>query len=214
MAYRYLGYGITNDKGIAKLEFDENGDPLTHSYTGTGAGEIDIVASLDDSTKISEGSLQSKTYSVLDGYWYDDGISNPKKVNWYTPSTNFTVQIDSDGTLLTSTSTSPLHYWANNYTQISIGAFAIEFDLVSYNTNNESGIRLNGTNSHSIYFGEVNCPQNCHFKLIVDGTKIKYQIDNGVIVDFVTTTNTDFYVGFRFATATDMKYKNFKIYPI
>ena len=101
----------------------------------------------------------------------------------------------------------------NNYSQIDIGAFAVEFDLISYN-NNESAIRVQGTTSHQIYFGEVNCPQNCHFKLIVDGTKIKYQIDNGVIVDFVTTTNTAFYVGFRFTTVSTMKYRNFVVYPI
>ena len=67
--YRYLGYGITNEQGIATLDHDANGDPITHSYTGTGAGEIDIVASLDDTSKISDSSIQSETYGVLD-YFY------------------------------------------------------------------------------------------------------------------------------------------------
>ena len=63
--YRYLGYGITNEQGIAHLDHDANGDPITHSYTGTGAGELDIIASLDDNTKISESSLQIQRH--IDG---------------------------------------------------------------------------------------------------------------------------------------------------
>ena len=50
MSYRYLGYGITDSNGEAKLEYDENGNHLDHSITGTGAGELDIVASLDKPT--------------------------------------------------------------------------------------------------------------------------------------------------------------------
>ena len=64
--YRYLGYGITNEQGIAHLDHDANGDPITHSYTGTGAGELDIIASLDDQSHISDSSIQSGTYPVLD----------------------------------------------------------------------------------------------------------------------------------------------------
>lgn len=64
MVYKYLGYGITDNNGIAHLDHDSNGNPINHSYTGTGAGEIDIVASLDDSTHISDSSLQSEIYSA------------------------------------------------------------------------------------------------------------------------------------------------------
>ena len=70
MAKRYLGYGYTNAQGIAKLEFDADGEPLSHSYTGVGAGKIDIVA--------ESGSLQSETYSILDAIYYDDCSTDTK----------------------------------------------------------------------------------------------------------------------------------------
>ena len=41
--YNYLGYGVTDENGIAKLDHDANGDSISHSYTGTGAGKIDVV---------------------------------------------------------------------------------------------------------------------------------------------------------------------------
>ena len=77
--YRYLGYGITNEQGIATLDHDANGNPIDHSYTGTGAGEIDIVASLDDNTHISERSIQSETYSLWDTLFFDNAIEGNHK---------------------------------------------------------------------------------------------------------------------------------------
>lgn len=69
--YRYLGYGVTNNNGVAKLDHDANGDPITHSYTGSGAGKVDIVASLDDNTHISESSIQSEIFEVEDCKFLD-----------------------------------------------------------------------------------------------------------------------------------------------
>ena len=70
--YRYLGYGITNEQGIATLDHDANGDPITHSYTGTGAGELDIIASLDDQSHISDSSIQSEIFVLWDTIKYDN----------------------------------------------------------------------------------------------------------------------------------------------
>lgn len=69
--YIYLGYGVTDSNGKAKLEYDAQGNHLTHSYTGTGAGEVDIVASLDSS--ITDSSLVSETYEIDDCYWIETG---------------------------------------------------------------------------------------------------------------------------------------------
>ena len=57
--YKYLGYGVTDENGVAHLDHDANGDPLTHSYTGVGAGEIDVLASLDN--PITSSSIVSET---------------------------------------------------------------------------------------------------------------------------------------------------------
>ena len=52
--YKYLGYGYTNDNGIATLDYDANGNPLQSSgLVGTGAGKLDVVASLDDLSGIT-----------------------------------------------------------------------------------------------------------------------------------------------------------------
>ena len=69
--YTPIGYGITDENGKAKLEYDAQGNQLSHSYTGTGAGEVDIVASLDSS--ITDSSLVSETYSIDDCYWIETG---------------------------------------------------------------------------------------------------------------------------------------------
>ena len=67
--YRYLGYGTTDSNGIAKLDHDDTGSSIAHSYTGTGAGEIDVVASLDE--EIVEGSIVSEIFVIDDCYWIE-----------------------------------------------------------------------------------------------------------------------------------------------
>ena len=80
MSYVYLGYGTTNSDGIAKLDHDANGDKIQHSYTGVGAGEIDVVASLDN--PVSSGSIVSKTFVVSDCIFYDKGTLSDNH-HWY-----------------------------------------------------------------------------------------------------------------------------------
>ena len=70
--YKYLGYGVTNSEGVAHLDHDADGEPIDHSYTGVGAGEIDVLASLDN--PIVEGSIVSVPCNVLDCYKYDEGL--------------------------------------------------------------------------------------------------------------------------------------------
>lgn len=66
MARRYLGHGITNAQGIATLDHDPiDGEPMAHSYTGVGAGKVDIVA--------KNGSLVSEPYALWDVIKYDVG---------------------------------------------------------------------------------------------------------------------------------------------
>ena len=73
VTYNYLGYGVTDSNGVAKLDHDADGEEISHSYTGTGAGEIDVIASLDNASTISDSSIQSEPYTVLDGIFKDLG---------------------------------------------------------------------------------------------------------------------------------------------
>lgn len=84
--YIYKGYGVTDSNGIAHLDHDASGNPLTHSYTGVGAGEIDVVASLDN--PIVDGSIVSETLSVLDCIKYDDMETNHLSIYNYANSAN------------------------------------------------------------------------------------------------------------------------------
>lgn len=80
LKYRYLGKGITDSNGIAHMTEDAEGQTVT-GYTGTGRGLTDIIASTDDSTAISDSSIQSETYEVMDCIFYDDGtIANHNDV--------------------------------------------------------------------------------------------------------------------------------------
>ena len=90
--YNYLGYGVTDNQGKAKLEYDSEGNPLTHSYTGTGAGKVDIVASLD--SEITDGSLVSETYELYDCLIYDEMETD--YINKYKISNNANISYSSE----------------------------------------------------------------------------------------------------------------------
>lgn len=83
-SYRYLGYGVTNSNGVAHLDHDPQGNQID-GYTGTGAGEVDVIASTDN--PISSGSIVSETYSVIDAIYNDDGTSDTK-ANYYWNTNN------------------------------------------------------------------------------------------------------------------------------
>lgn len=50
---KYIGYGITNNKGIATLDYDANGDSITPSgYLGHGNGVINLETEMHDDSSI------------------------------------------------------------------------------------------------------------------------------------------------------------------
>ena len=85
--YKYLGYGVTNESGVAKLEYNSEGQKRDHSYTGVGAGEIDVVASLDN--PVESGSIVSETLPVLDTLMYDTGTDATHNI-WTGSTSNLT----------------------------------------------------------------------------------------------------------------------------
>ena len=208
--YIYLGYGVTDNNGKAKLEYDAQGNSLTHSYTGTGAGEVDIVASLDNT--ITNTSPISEAYSIIDGTFKDIAITGEKNTNWTNPGSAVNVETDEIGTTLSNTS-GTFHIWANNYSQFT-GPFAVEMDILSYHDSGNGGFRISGTNTNFV-FKNYNVPQSCHLKLMFIDGEIKYQIDGGVVTTYANNvTDTSAYVGFRFVGEWNVKYKNFVVYPI
>ena len=220
MAYRYLGYGITNDKGIAKLEFDENGDPITHSYTGTGAGELDIIASLDDSSKISDSSIQSETYSLWDTLFHLECTSETN--NWNYNDARVSASFDENGghfTGLESTSFKQVNL-TNNGTRFLDGT---KNQTIEYDIKKNIALRLalfdNGANSRQIlFFGNSYSNDWNHIKLVYNAdnhTVTPYVNDNALTpVDLSSYTMTTFGITFLDNTSNQMDFyvKNIKIY--
>ena len=77
--YVLIGSGTTDENGVAKLDHDANGNPIDHSYIGVGAGEIDVLASLDN--PVVEGSIVSVPCNVLDCLYLDTATSD-KRTNY------------------------------------------------------------------------------------------------------------------------------------
>ena len=109
MAYQLIGSGTTNSQGVAVMNKDANGNPLTHSYTGVGAGELDLIASLDN--PIQTSSLVSENHPVQDCFFtYLQGTITSVPSNLY--SNNVSVSVE-DGYLVaeqTSSTTSTVYF--------------------------------------------------------------------------------------------------------
>ena len=75
----YLGYGDSNEYGIAKLEYDSSGSEID-GYVGQGNGRIGIMAA--DSNPVTSGSVVSEPYTVYDCFYLDTCEDNTKLSNY------------------------------------------------------------------------------------------------------------------------------------
>jgi hypothetical protein len=221
--YNYLGYGVTDSNGKAKLEYDAQGNPLTHSYTGTGAGEVDIVASLD--SEITDGSLVSETYSVLDCSYFDSGTTGTVYSGWVNKNATLSSQGGTDGTLFSNSGSSFGTFYANkNGTSGSSWSdlydysapLKIEFDVVSVTGSDKTCVICNdGTNPFQVYFNTYGVSANSHVIITVEATRYKIKVDDTESNWINHSLATDFGVAFRLNDSTaSMKFKNFMVYPI
>jgi len=212
--YRYLGYGITNEQGIATLDHDANGDPITHSYTGTGAGEIDIVASLDDNSKISDSSIQSETYSVIDGTFKDIGTSTDYTAWRNSDFTGDNLQRNSEYTTLIPQDT---------FDECDIAVsndFCIEFDVnITFTTNNNifrfTQNRWNGKGSLSTTQLGLSSNVWSHVKLSKTSNTVAVIVDGETKTPLTLSDTIDtFMIILNYEIISNLKYKNFVVYPI
>ena len=176
--YRYLGYGVTNENGVAKLEYNSEGQKRDHSYTGVGAGEIDVVASLDN--PVSSGSIVSETYSVIDAKHKYSGTSWKQNLSETANSDGSYTWSSNDGTNQGVFSFSSTAYSSGLY-YADIGEY-FAFDIVSTTgtiavvTPSTSGDKTAIDSSSSEW---------------TDGNRITIEIiENGVKVNGVTKTLT------------------------
>ena len=160
-----------------------------------------------------------ETYEVIDGEFYDKGLSGDgnHNDNWYSrvPSdTSITRQ--SDGTLIewSSVYAHVIADYINSVQNYCTTPFAIEFDLLD----NENGVwqMFNGSSSSPVRL-EQSFSQLGHYKIINTLTE-QHWYCNGTEISSDTKTFDKFYFAFLSirsnVNARKVKYANFVMYPI
>ena len=204
--YIYLGYGTTNSNGVAKLDHDANGDALTDSYTGVGAGEVDIVASMDSPSDISVSSLQSDPYQVIDAKVI---CSNTGYCASATESLN-----DGIITVGPTVSTYGLYYISSDAT--SNGRYSnpvgtvYEFDLIH---SSSCSFRLDGVNDGGNLGIEFtnDFVDGSHVKIKHNASTIVVEI-NGVEVTSKPCSSDNRRLGFRINGGGSLSFRNLLFY--
>ena len=206
--YRYLGWGKTNENGIAKLDHNSEGQEIEHSYTGTGAGEIDVLASLDN--PVAEGSIVSEIYEVYDCTFKDIGTSTDYNSTWTNNGNNITVSRSDEYTTLTPTFTGNQNRYILPSSAIPTAPFVIEFDKHFTGTSNEVLV----LGDRAIYMHYFNITNANHVKLqINDDRTIYIWVDSERQFDSSYTDMSSIRWQLN-NTGTEIKYSNFKVYPI
>ena len=195
MARRLIGTGTTDSNGR-----------ITVSYTGTGAGKLQLVA--------VNGNLLSETYVLTDCLFYQAGTSEPPTNTWVLGG--FTPSYDANGTTLTSTTFATCFAnkpgtGANAYDWT--GPFAVEFDITNVSSSDADIQLYDETYNATRSFNVLGITGACHVKIENTGTSINYYIN-----DVEKTAQQYNYsmgtcrVGLR-GTGT-ITFKNFMIYQI
>ena len=206
MALRLIGTATTDNNGVAVL---------SNGYTGTGAGEIDVVAK----TEIDDRIFQSEPYTVWDTIAYDDGTNT----NW------------SGGANLTKTSDNGVVTLKTSNANSSTGKIYLTNDLTGdFEALIEAKLNQAYTNSYAVTIGYMNGTSLSNMLLTTtDWTYFKLKRVNGVYTGYYSTDNTNwteltftsdnagtgtvkFFIMIYNATGTEygMNYKNLKIYSI
>jgi len=205
MAYRYLGSGTTDSNGRATL-----------TYTGVGAGEVDIVASLDN--PITSDSLKSNVIPVMDGNFADVGLlGNCNDTGWSYSTTNLSRVRGTNGTTLTNNSGASRPYAVNKPETTAdlydwFGSYIVEFDIVEH-TGNTVRLYFVDKNGASVYFSLVGISaiNNNHVKVVNTGNMFTVYVD-GVAQTPVSHNLGRHQITFSLATGSGFTYKNFVIY--
>ena len=120
MVLRYIGESVTDSNGLAVLP---------DGYTGTGSGEVDIIAK----TVIDDSSLQSEPYPLWDTIWFDIATTGKKSTAWSNPD-NITITTTDDGTTLSQVA----NYY--NSTTTLTGDFCLELEVKTVNGKGRFGV--------------------------------------------------------------------------
>lgn len=215
-SFTYKNFKVYNDTVLTGTT-DLNGI-VNYPFVADGTGEKVFYAVSDN--------LKSDEITVIDGLFADKGISGQSSSDWYNLSNRIVSTVDSNGTLLeTSTNNG---YWFANLKGTSTGSIAnvrdyttpicVEVDLVETNSSHSSssdyyGLMFNDGTDHRLPLKSIS-PTAKHLKIELDGTNAVCYADTlnePVTIPLALTGN--FGVSLMVRSASYMKYKNFVIYP-
>lgn len=205
MANRYLGYGVTNSQGIATLDHDADGNPITHSYTGVGAGEVDIFA-------ISSG-VRSDVKSFLDCIIY---LTNtfPNTSVYYSAGINKAAGTGGNSVVFTINSGSSYgiisfkkdnEYYTNNH--------AFECKIIAYSGTVSLRFDTTATHSKPLNASDFNFQNGDTLRVEDNGTIISFY-KNGEKLSYDYPSDQQIRFGFRIEEGGSLELTNMKVYPI
>ena len=206
-----------DNRSVSLYEVDNNTETLINTvnmfngaasfnYTGTGYGEKKF--------KVKSGDLVSNPYEVIDAIFKDRGTSTDYGTWTSTDFTGTKINRGDDYTTLTPSDT-----WDRQDLTVTDENFCIELDInVTYSS---TLIILRCYNSTTLQAGFNQTNLNLtsgewkHIKLVREGTTVTPFVD-GVEKDAQTFTGgiNKFSIIADNSKLTDIKYKNFCIYPI
>lgn len=189
MVLRFLGESVTDSNGLAVLP---------DGYTGTGAGEIDVVAK----TEIDDRIFQSETYTITDCLLLEEASATYE--------------------LTTSTSGNSVikRFKVNNVEYCYIPSFCFEFDIESITNPSGWRVRIMEEDTTLIYqansLGGMGVSGACHIKCVVTETGSEWFIDG--VSKYTATGNAEnpfsiVLIGLRNNTGS-ITISNAKVYPI
>lgn len=197
---------------LATLTTDENGE-CTYTYTGTGAGKIDLIAKYR--------GLQSETYSIIDGIFKDIAVTG-KKSNYWLYQSAWTITPDTTGTTVTelnNASSSPLlvstienaGLWSQARTFTT--DIAVELDISNIANYPRFIIYANNDATTISKVFEV----EGHYKFTIGSNGVYCSIDDGTPVQVSSVSISNAKLGFGDTAASTLgsfKYAKFVVYPI
>ena len=204
---RLIGSGTTDANGRVSV-----------SYTGTGAGKLQIIALSGD---LSTGALTSNTYDLWDLLFYDSGFEDSTSLasKWTHDSSKLNRSSDDNGTKLTVTNAT-----TSTCIQYTNTTFTGDFEATVYVEHDASltavrfGVQSGSTRKHILTNG------NYYVKLVREnGTTTAYYSEDGETWSQKNMNGTEpssstvsIYIGLYNTTSTGMSfiYRDLKVYNI
>ena len=222
VTYRCIGKGVTDENGVAHMTHSTSDGGSTWTdissnpgYVGTGKGLVDLCASPDDPSTIDESSLVSEPYPVLDALFKDIGTLSDYGT-W--TSSDFTdatrISRDTECTTLT-----PQDNYDTQQQSVTGTDFAVEFDCnltYSDGTSTNAFLRFIASTNRTFYPSSLGLQSGNwhHIKFIVTDGNVTVFVDNVDKSSQSISNPTAFRIVLNNNYVSNMKYKNFVIYPI